>query len=65
MKNELSRFDKFIMNFEEKYRKLSNKQRSLLLIPIIIPLLLNPLLLLALFCLGFFIWLQFSEPNEK
>lgn len=65
MKNELSRFDRFIMNFEEKCRKLNNKQRSLLLIPIMIPLLLNPVLLIGLLCFGFFIWLQFSEPQEK
>jgi hypothetical protein len=65
MKNELSRFGRVVENFESQCRKLSNKQRSLLLIPIIIPLLLNPLLLLGLFCLGFFIWLQISEPKEK
>ena len=65
MKNELSRLNRFIDNFESQCRKLSNKQRLFLLIPITIPLLLNPLLLLGLLCLGFFIWLQISEPKEK
>ena len=64
MKDEKSKLDGLIEVAKSKCKKLDKNQRGLLLIPIMIPLVFNPLLLLGIICLGFFIWLQINDPKE-
>jgi len=64
MKDEKSKLDGLIEVAKSKCKKLDKNQRGLLLIPIMIPLVFNPLLLLGIICFGFFIWLQINDPKE-
>ena len=65
MRDEKSNKDGLIEVIKEQCSKLDKKQRWLLLIPIIIPLALNPLLLFGIICLELFIWLHNNDFQEK
>lgn len=45
--------------------KRNRDRRWLLLIPVFIPLALNPVLLVGITCLGIFIYLQFKNSKKK
>lgn len=65
MRDEKSKQDGLIEAMKEQCNKLDKKQRRLLLIPIIIPLVFNPLLLLGIIGLGIFVWLQNNDSKKK